>query len=347
MLIDDINIRIEAGNGGRGAVAFDKNKFALGPVGGSGGRGGGIYFEGISDLSALNQFRFKKEIKAQNGENGKGQFCDGPDGLDLTLKVPVGTVIHNLDNQREVELTKIGERIRIARGGDGGRGNFHFRSSKNTSPKEFEYGMPGQNFNLRLELKLIADIGFVGLPNIGKSSLLNELTNAKSKVANYRFTTLEPNLGVYYDLILADIPGLIEGASSGKGLGIKFLRHVERTKILFHFLSAESKSPVKDYKTIRKELGKYNKELLNKPEYLILSKTDVLCNDLRGPKYRSSSDLVGQKMAFLATKLKIPKTKISPVSIYDFDSIEKIKKLLNVIAKKKKVSDKKAKKKSL
>ena len=358
MLIDDIKIRIEAGNGGRGAVAFDKNKFALGPVGGSGGRGGGIYFEGISDLSALNQFRFKKEVKAQNGENGKGQFCDGPDGEDLTLKVPVGTVIHNLDNGREVELTKIGERIRIARGGDGGRGNFHFRSSKNTSPKEFEYGMPGQNFNLRLELKLIADIGFVGLPNIGKSSLLNELTNAKSKVANYRFTTLEPNLGVYYDLILADIPGLIEGASSGKGLGIKFLRHVERTKILFHFLSAESKSPVKDYKTIRKELGKYNKsrtflrqiesrgnnngvfekvrdkELLNKPEYLILSKTDIL-----KPKE------IKEKISLLSIKLKVPKTKITPVSIYDFDSIEKIKKLLNVLAKKKSISDKKAKKK--
>jgi len=334
MLIDDINIRIEAGNGGRGAVAFDKNKLALGPAGGSGGRGGGIYFEGISDLSALNQFRFKKEIKAKNGDDGRGQYCDGPDGEDLTLKVPVGTVIHNLDNGREVELTKIGERIRIAKGGDGGRGNFHFRSSRNTSPKEFEYGTPGQNFNIRLELKLIADIGFVGLPNIGKSSLLNELTNAKSKVANYRFTTLEPNLGVYYDLILADIPGLIEGASSGKGLGIKFLRHVERTKILFHFLSAESKSPVKDYKTIRKELGKYNKELLDKPEYLILSKTDVL-----KPKE------IKAKIADLATKLKIPKARITPVSIYDFDSIEKIKKLLNLLAKKKSVSDKKAKKK--
>lgn len=334
MLIDDINIRIEAGNGGRGAVAFDKNKLALGPAGGSGGRGGGIYFEGISDLSALNQFRFKKEIKAKNGDDGRGQYCDGHDGEDLTLKVPVGTVIHNLDNGREVELTKIGERIRIARGGDGGRGNFHFRSSKNTSPREFEYGTPGQNFNIRLELKLIADIGFVGLPNIGKSSLLNELTNARSKVANYQFTTLEPNLGVYYDLILADIPGLIEGASSGKGLGIKFLRHVERTKILFHFLSAESKSPVKDYKTIRKELGKYNKELLNKPEYLILSKTDTL-----KPKE------IKERTTALSAKLKIPKTKITPVSIYDFDSIEKIKKLLNLLAKKKSVSEKIATKK--
>ena len=186
------------------------------------------------------------------------------------------------------------------------------------------YDLAGQRFNIRLELKLIADIGFVGLPNIGKSSLLNELTNAKSKVANYQFTTLEPNLGVYYDLILADIPGLIEGASSGKGLGIKFLRHVERTKILFHFISAESKSPITDYKTIRKELGKYNKKLLDTPEYIVLSKTDTL-----KPKE------IKEKIAVLATKLKIPKTKITPISIYDFDSIEKIKKLLNKLAKKK------------
>ncbi len=324
MLIDDIKIRVIAGNGGKGAVAFDKNKLALGPAGGSGGDGGGIYFEGISDLNALNQFRFKKEIKAEKGRDGRGQFCDGMDDEDLTLKVPVGTVIHNLDNGRIVEINKIGQRIRIAWGGHGGRGNFHFKSSKNTSPKQFEYGMPGQTFDLRLELKLIADIGFVGLPNIGKSSLLNELTNASARVANYPFTTLEPNLGVYYDLILADIPGLIEGASSGKGLGIKFLRHVERTKILFHFISAESKSPITDYKTIKKELGKYNKELLEKPEYLILSKTDIL-----KPKE------IKEKVSMLATKLKIPKTRITPISIYDFDSIEKIKKLLNKLAKSK------------
>ncbi len=303
-------------------MAFDKNKLALGPAGGSGGNGGGVYFEGVSDLNALNQFRFKKELKAENGKDGRHQFCDGQDGQDLILKVPVGTVIHNLDSKREVEITKIGQKIRIAWGGNGGRGNFHFRSSKNTSPKEFEYGKPGQNFSLRLELKLIADIGFVGLPNIGKSSLLNELTNASAKVANYPFTTLEPNLGVYYDLILADIPGLIEGASSGKGLGIKFLRHVERTKILLHFISAESKSPVSDYKSIRKELGNYNKELLKKKEFLILSKTDVL-----------KSKEIKNKISVLSQKLKIPKTKIFPISIYDFDSIEKIKKLLNKIAK--------------
>jgi GTP-binding protein len=173
-------------------------------------------------------------------------------------------------------IHKIGQRILIAKGGTGGRGNYHFRSSTNTSPREFEEGGKGEKFTIRFELKLIADVGFVGLPNVGKSSLLNELTNAKSRVANYHFTTLEPNLGTYYELILADIPGLIEGSSSGKGLGIKFLRHIERTQIIFHFISAESESPLKDYKTIRKELGTYSKALLLKEEHIFLTKHDLV-----------------------------------------------------------------------
>ena len=168
----------------------------------------------------------------------------------------------------------------IAKGGKGGKGNWFFRSSINTSPKQFEEGKPGEYFELRLELKMIADVGFIGLPNVGKSSLLNELTKANAKVANYPFTTLEPNLGVYYDLILADIPGLIEGASTGKGLGIKFLRHIERTKVLFHFVSADSADPIKDYKTVRTELEAYNKLLLEKPEYIFLSKSDVVTSDV-------------------------------------------------------------------
>ena len=246
MLIDDVTIRVRAGNGGRGAVAFDKNKMALGPAGGSGGNGGRIYFEGVSDLGALNQFRYKKELTAENGEGGKGQFNDGPDGKNLILKVPVGTVIHNLTTETNQEIIKIGEKIIAAKGGLGGKGNFLFRSPRNTSPRRFQPGLPGEEAALRLELKLIADVGLVGFPNVGKSSLLNELTKAKAKVANYPFTTLEPNLGVYYELILADIPGLIEGASSGKGLGIKFLRHIERTRILFHLISAESTNPKND-----------------------------------------------------------------------------------------------------
>lgn len=320
MLIDDVKIKVKAGAGGKGAVAFDKNKMALGPAGGSGGDGGSVYMEGVSDLSKLNQFRFKKEIEAEDGENGKPQFNDGARGKDLILKVPVGTVIHNLTTGDKKEIVKINEQILIAKGGHGGKGNFLFRSPKNTSPKRFQYGLPGENFEIRLELKLIADVGFVGLPNVGKSSLLNELTKAKSKVANYPFTTLEPNLGAYYDLILADIPGLIEGASAGKGLGIKFLRHIERTKILFHFVSAESSDPVKDYKTIRKELGAYNKLLLEKPEYLFLSKSDLI-----------SQEETQKKIKLLAKA----HPSAMPISIYDQESVQSVKNILNKIIKEK------------
>ncbi|MGB2762442.1 MAG: GTPase ObgE [Minisyncoccales bacterium] len=276
MLIDDVKIRVKAGDGGRGAVAFSKVKMTLGPTGADGGRGGNVYFEGVSDLSALNQFRYKKELSAENGKNGKRGFNDGTDGKDLFLKVPVGTVIHNLSLKQDSEIVSVGQRLLIVEGGKGGRGNFKFRSSTNTTPKEFEEGSLGQEYELRLELKMIADVGFVGLPNVGKSSLLNELTKAKSKVANYPFTTLNPNLGVYYGLVLADIPGLIEGASLGKGLGVKFLRHIERTRTLFHFISSESQDPLVDYKTIRNELEVYNKELLLKSEYVFLTKTDLL-----------------------------------------------------------------------
>ncbi|MBU6500956.1 MAG: GTPase ObgE [Patescibacteria group bacterium] len=316
MLIDDIKIKVVAGKGGKGAVAFNKNLNSLGPAGASGGKGGSIYGVGTSDISALNQFRFKKEFLAENGGEGRSQFRDGKDGKDLILLLPVGTVIHNLTTKSDVSVEKIGERILIALGGIGGRGNFHFRSSTNTTPKQFQGGRPGEAFELRLELKLIADVGFVGFPNAGKSSMLNCLTNANSKVANYPFTTLEPNLGVYYELILADIPGLIEGSSSGKGLGIKFLRHVERTKILFHFVSSESLDPEKDYKTIRKELGVYNKELLEKPEYLFLSKSDLA----EKTELKEKSEI-----------LRHLNPKMTVVSIKDAESIKKVERLLNKI----------------
>jgi GTP-binding protein len=320
MLIDDVTIRVKAGNGGDGAVNFNKNMMMLGPTGGSGANGGSVIFQGVSDLGALRQFRHKKEFSAEDGENGKGQFRDGHTGEDLFLKVPVGTVIHNLTTKKDIEIFKVGEEVTIAKGGHGGKGNFLFRSPRNTSPKQFQKGTAGEGFEIRLELKLIADIGFVGYPNAGKSSLLNELSNASARVANYPFTTLEPNLGVHYNLILADIPGIIEGASEGKGLGIKFLRHIDRTKIIFHFVSAESASPVKDYKTIRKELGKYNKEMLKKKEYLFLSKSDLL----------SEKDLKKK-----ITALKKLNKNVIPISIYDFDSIEKVKKILNKIKDKK------------
>lgn len=316
MLIDDVTIKVEAGNGGKGAVAFNKNMMSLGPVGGSGGKGGSIYFEGVSDLSALGQFRYRKEIKAKNGADGRDQFRDGSDGSDIVLKVPIGTIIKNLETSEIKEVLKIGERIFVAKGGIGGKGNFQFRSSKNISPKQSQKGRPGESFTIRLELKLIADVGLIGLPNAGKSSLLNELTKAQSKVANYPFTTLEPNLGVYYELILADIPGLIEGASAGKGLGVKFLRHIERTKIIFHLISAESEKPAKDYKIIKNELKKYNKELLKKTEYVFLSKSDML---------------PAKELKKKITALKKISKNVLPISVYDWDSLEKVKKILNKI----------------
>lgn len=316
MLIDNVLIKISAGNGGKGAVAFNTNMKSLGPTGTAGGKGGNVYAEGISDINALNQFKFKKEFKAENGKDGRGQFRDGQDGADITLKLPIGTIVNYLADEKEIEIQKIGERILLAQGGIGGKGNFHFRSSRNTSPKQFQGGRPGEEFDLRLELKLIADVGFVGLPNAGKSSMLNALTNARSKVANYPFTTLEPNLGAYYELILADIPGLIEGSSSGRGLGIKFLRHIERTRVLFHFISAESPAPAKDYRTIRKELDDYNKKLTEKPEYLFLTKIDLM--DKKG-----------------AEKKLMELKKINPaaiaISIHNPESIKKIKKILNQI----------------
>ena len=316
MLIDDVEIRILAGHGGKGAVAFNTNLKSLGPVGGSGGKGGSVYCEGVSDLSALRQFRFKKEFSAEDGRDGRGQFRDGHNGNDLILKIPVGTVIHNLGTGSEINVEKSNERILLAKGGIGGKGNFQFRSSRNTSPKHAQPGMPGESFPFRLELKFIADIGFVGLPNVGKSSLLNALTNARSKVANYPFTTLEPNLGVYYELILADIPGLIEGSSSGRGLGMKFLRHIERTHILFHFISAESPNLSKDYRVIRKELGAWNSALLKKPERLFLTKSDVV-----------TSKELDKKLSVLK---KIDPRAIS-ISVNDAESIKNVEKILNSI----------------
>ncbi|MEK7174632.1 MAG: GTPase ObgE [Patescibacteria group bacterium] len=317
MLIDDVTISVAAGSGGKGAVAFNKNLMSLGPAGGTGGTGGSVYFEGVADLSALNHFRFKKKVVAESGDDGRGQFVDGQSAETLVLPVPVGTVIHNLATGKDEEVVAIGERVLVAKGGRGGKGNFHFRSSTNTSPRQFQEGQLGETAELRLELKLIADVGFVGLPNVGKSSLLNELTRASAKVANYPFTTLEPNLGVHYDLILADIPGLIEGASGGRGLGIKFLRHIERTRILFHFVAADSADPVADYKVVRAELKAYNPALAKKEEYLIVSRSD---------------EASPEKLKKIVAAMKKLNPKILAISIYDDVSLAKAREILATIA---------------
>ena len=314
MLVDDVTVRLTAGRGGKGAVAFQKVRLSQGPTGGDGGDGGSIYLEGVSDIGALGWYTSNRDIHAEDGKNGRGQFLDGRAGEDLILKVPAGTKIINEESRFVREITRLGERILVAGGGVGGRGNFKFRSGTNTSPKESEEGTAGDTGVFKLELRLIADVGLIGLPNAGKSSLLNELTAARSRVANYAFTTLEPHLGAYYELILADIPGLIEGASKGKGRGVKFLRHSERTRTLLHLISTESDDVVRDYEIVRNELKEYSEALAAKEEFVLLTKTDAtLPVELR--KQVTALEKIGLK----------PKA----ISILDTASLQNLKQLLN------------------
>ncbi len=277
MLIDEVTIKIKAGDGGDGLVHFyaDRWRPKGGPDGGDGGDGGQVYTLAVPEISRLQQFRHAKEFSAQDGQKGGPNQRTGRNGQDLVLELPLGTII-SYDNGTQIELTKIGQKELLAKGGKGGVGNYSMRSSTNQTPQEFRPGLKKEWRTLRLELKLIAQVGLIGLPNVGKSSILNELTSASARVANYAFTTLEPNLGVTKsNLILADIPGLIEGASEGKGLGSKFLRHIERTQILLHCVAADSVDPMADYQTIRQELNNYSSKLATKPEIVIITKSDT------------------------------------------------------------------------
>lgn len=281
MLIDEIRLIIKAGNGGNGRyhMYHDRMRPKGGPDGGDGGHGGNVYFRAINDISLLSRYKPNKVYEAKAGGDGGFNQMHGANGEDFYLDLPVGSVI-NYDNGTSVELTTVGETIMGAKGGRGGYGNFHYRSATNQQPTESTPGQITEPKNIFVQLKLIADIGLIGLPNAGKSSLLNELTNSKAKVANYPFTTLEPNLGVTVGgLVIADIPGLIAGASDGRGLGYKFLKHIERTRILVHCLSSESTDPEGDYQTIRQELANYSTSLAEKPEILIITKSDVLENN--------------------------------------------------------------------
>lgn len=313
MFVDKIDIVAKGGDGGDGKISFGKLRRS-GPDGGNGGDGGDLYFTGSSDLTLLNQFTSKKKVSAEDGKPGGRQKMTGASGDDLELKVPVGTLIFDKKLKKELaDIREVGQKELICHGGEGGLGNYEFRSSTNTTPEVAERGEPGEVKILKLELKLIADYGLIGLPNVGKSSLLNELTSAKAKTANYHFTTLSPNLGVLDKKILADIPGLIEGASKGKGLGFSFLKHIEKVKVLLHCIASDSTDPQHDYETIREEMGSYNKELLEKPEIILITKSDLV-----------EADTIHE----LKDEFKSQAGNVIPVSIHDWDSIQALKKVL-------------------
>lgn len=279
--IDEVTLTLAAGDGGDGVVRWKQEKFRPlgGPGGGNGGKGGDVYAETIDDLSYLEYYRFKKEYSAERGEDGGGNNKEGANGDDLVLRFPRGTVLTNTETGETFELREVGDRIKILKGGSGGLGNDHFKSSTNTTPYEWTPGKLGEKAEFNVELKLFADAGFVGLPSAGKSTLLNILTNANSKVGAYHFTTLEPHLGALGPYILADIPGLIRGASEGKGLGHKFLKHLTRTKMLVHVIGLDNEEPVESYREIRQELEAFDPVLANKQEIILLTKTDLVTNE--------------------------------------------------------------------
>lgn len=322
--VDEAKITVEAGKGGNGACSFLRLKFVPfgGPDGGNGGDGGSIYLRADESVNTLVDYRFIHHYKAQNGEGGSGADCTGKAGDDLYLRVPVGTMIYDDDTDELIaDLTKNGEVACVAKGGRHGVGNASFKSSTNRSPRRTIPGQEGDRRRLRLELKVLADIGLVGLPNAGKSTLITAMSSARPKVADYPFTTLHPNLGVvsvsrYRSFVMADLPGLIEGAAEGAGLGIRFLKHVSRTGLLFHVVDMapmDESDPVENAITIANELGKYNEELLKKERWLILNKLDLLppeevdkrCNDIverlqwKGRVFRVSG-LAKEGLDFLA-----------------------------------------------
>ncbi|HCC05884.1 TPA: GTPase ObgE [Candidatus Nomurabacteria bacterium] len=277
MLIDNVTLKVKAGAGGTGVVRWRREKGIPygGPAGGDGGKGGDVYFRVIRDIQALSVYKHKKEWDANEGEAGQKRSMHGGNAEDLYLQVPLGAVIYNREYDKTYECLEEGDFV-VLRGGKGGLGNEQFKTATNRAPEEFTKGERGEFATFDIELKLIADVGLIGLPNAGKSSLLNALTRAGAKIGDYPFTTLEPNLGAYFGYVLADIPGLIEGASEGKGLGHKFLRHITRTRVLVHLVSAENEEVGKVYTTIREELGKYDAELLKREEIIVLSKIDTV-----------------------------------------------------------------------
>ncbi len=337
MLIDELKVHIKAGRGGDGVIRWrhEKGIDHAGPAGGNGGKGGDIYLKAIRDVGVLFRYKNTKEFAAENGEAGMKKSMNGHNGEDLTIDVPIGSIVTNLETRESFNLINDGEIIKVLNGGKGGLGNEYFKSAVNQAPEKQTDGKPGEEADFQIEVELVADAGLIGLPNAGKSSLINELTNAKSKVGAYQFTTLEPSLGDMYGYILADIPGLIEGASEGRGLGHKFLKHIKRTKVLFHCLSLENEDLVKAYKIIRKELEEYSPELAEKKEVVILTKTDVLGDaeksGLDADKRRKNAE---KKLALAVKKIEKLNPEVLTATILDDKSIKNLRDNLIKILKK-------------
>lgn len=306
--VDEARIYVESGKGGDGVIRWLRTKESArgGPSGGDGGRGGDVILVGVRDLAALSHYRYEKKFHAENGEAGKGELKHGKNGEDALIKVPVGTLVRVVETGEEHEITKEDERIELFRGGKGGLGNARFKSSTNQNPFQQTLGRAGKGGDIELTLKIIADAGLIGLPNAGKSSLLNALTRAKSKVGNYPFTTLGPNLGDFYGRVLADIPGLIEGASTGKGLGIKFLKHVERTGILLHLVSADQEDPLMAYREVHTETEAFGHKLGEKREIIVLSKTDLVSPKECKEKMKALAKETGREV--LSVSVEEPKS---------------------------------------
>lgn len=279
--IDEIKLHVKAGDGGNGVERWrhEKGRALAGPSGGDGGKGGDVYAVATRDVHMLGKYLNSKEFYAENGDPGAKNSLHGKNGEDMFLEFPVGSIITNLKNNESLTLTKDGEKVLLLKGGIGGFGNEYFKRSTNRSPTEWTPGKPGEETDFHIELELFADMGLIGFPNAGKSSLLNAFTKAKAKIGDYPFTTLDPNLGVLFGFVIADIPGLIEGASEGRGLGHKFLKHTKRTKVLAHLISCENENVIEAYKTIREELKKFDSELAEKREMVIITKTDLVDGD--------------------------------------------------------------------
>jgi GTPase len=325
MFIDEAKIRVKAGDGGNGCVAFRREKFVPrgGPSGGDGGKGGDVLMESSERHNTLVHFRFNPEYKAQRGRHGEGSNRTGREGENVVLKVPVGTIVYDDDTGEKVhDFSQPDDRIIIARGGRGGRGNAGFATSTHQAPREHEQGRPGEERIFRLELKLLADVGLVGFPNVGKSTLISRISAARPKIADYPFTTLQPNLGVVVigqppeekGFVVADIPGLIEGAHTGAGLGTQFLRHIERTRLLLHLVDVSDSSgrpdPVKDVEVINAELASFGAHLEDKPMIMVASKIDIANKD---------------KLAKLKRYCKKEKLELFPISAVTGKGIEELK----------------------